>query len=284
MIRIVSDSTCDLSEDIIEKYNIKILPLHVITDEDHLDGVDIYPDQLYEWANSNKTTPKTAAPSVYDVIECFKPIIAAGDEIIAFSISSNMSASFNSMLMAVEELEAADKISVINSANLSTGVGLLVLHAAILVQNSPDLSCDEIVDIIKGLRPMVRASFVVDTLTYLYRGGRCTGVEALAGGVLKLHPCIQVKEGQMIVGKKYRGNYHRIILDYVKDMEKTILNAKDDFVFITHSGIDQSIISDVKKYLEKLHIFKKIYITRAGSVISSHCGYGTLGVLFIENM
>ncbi|SDB50184.1 DegV family protein [Butyrivibrio sp. INlla16] len=280
MIRIISDSTCDLSKELKDRFNISILPLHVIADKDHLDGIDISPDELYKWADANHTTPKTAAPAVYDATEMFKRIIDAGDEIIAFSISSSMSSSYNNMRLAASELGAEDKISVIDSANLSTGVGLLVLHAAKLA--SEGISRDQIVEKINDMIPYVRASFVVDTLTYLYRGGRCSGVAALAGGMLKLHPCIKVSNGAMQVGKKYRGKYQKIVLNYVKDLEPALLNARDDFVFITHSGISEEVIFDVKTYLQELGVFKEIFITRAGSVISSHCGYGTLGVLFIE--
>ena len=131
------------------------------------------------------------------------------------------------------------------------------------------------------LRPRVRASFVVDTLTYLHRGGRCSGLAAMAGGVLKLHPRIEVNNGKMNPGKKYRGRMKNVVLDYVKDMEEDLKKAKKDRVFITHSGCDKEIVDEVKNYLKQLDVFDEIYETRAGGVISSHCGPGTLGVLFI---
>ena len=135
---------------------------------------------------------------------------------------------------------------------------------------------------IEELKPLVSASFVVDTLTYLHRGGRCSSVEALAGGMLKLHPKIVVENGKMSANKKYRGKMGSIILSYAKDMEEDLKNAKKDRVFITHSGCDESIINEVRSYLESLNVFNEILVTRAGSVISSHCGPGTLGVLFIQ--
>lgn len=280
MIQIVSDSTCDLSAELIEKYGIKILPLHVMLgEEEHRDGVDITPDELYKWADANKTTPKTSAPSMEDVKEIFEPILEAGNEIICFTISASMSTSINCIKLVVDELEAEDRVSIIDSANLSTGIGLQVLEAAVMAESGKDRA--SIVAEIERIKPLVRASFVVDTLTYLHRGGRCSGVAAIAGTMLRLHPSIHVVDGAMVVGKKYRGKYDGIVLNYVKDMEDDIRKAKTDRIFITHSGIDEDIINKVKDYLNDMGIFKEILVTRAGSVISSHCGYGTLGVLFI---
>lgn len=281
MIKIISDSTCDLTKDLLEEYDISILPLHVILGEkDLLDGVTITPDEIYEWADANKTTPKTSAPSIEDAIELIKPYVDNGDEIIYFSISKEMSTSINVINLAADELEATDRIHVIDSANLSTGVGLLVLEAATMAREG--MNANDIVTKIEELKPLVRASFVVDTLTYLHRGGRCSSVAALAGGVLKLHPKIVVEDGKMSATKKYRGKMDSVILSYAKEMEEDLKNAKTDRVFITHSGCDEAIIQSVYSYLEELNVFKEIIITRAGSVISSHCGYGTLGVLFIS--
>ena len=281
MVKIISDSTCDLTKKILEEYNISILPLHVILGEnDFLDGVTVTPDEIYEWADANKTTPKTSAPSIEDAIDLFKPYVENGDSVIYFSISKEMSTSINVINLAADELEATDKIFVIDSANLSTGVGHLVLEAAIMAKEG--MAAKAIVEKIEELKPRVRASFVVDTLTYLHRGGRCSSVAALAGGVLKLHPKIVVENGKMNATKKYRGKMDSVILTYAKDMEEDLQNAKPDRVFITHSGCDENIIHSVYSYLEELNIFKEIIVTRAGSVISSHCGYGTLGVLFIS--
>ena len=281
MVKIISDSTCDLTKELLEEYNISILPLHVILGEnDFLDGITVTPEEIYEWADANKTTPKTSAPSIEDAIDLFKPYVENGDSVIYFSISKEMSTSINVINLAVDELEATDKIFVIDSANLSTGVGHLVLEAATMAKEGMNVS--DIVAKIEDLKPLVRASFVVDTLTYLHRGGRCSSVAALAGGVLKLHPKIVVEDGKMSATKKYRGKMDSVILSYVKDMEEDLHNAKTDRVFITHSGCDEEIIQSVYSYLEELDIFKEIIVTRAGSVISSHCGYGTLGVLFIS--
>lgn len=282
MIRIFSDSTCDLSKELAERYDITILPLHILLGEDEfLDGVNITPDEIYKWSDEHKTTPKTSAVSIEDVMKATKPYLDQGDEIIAFSISDEMSTSGNVMHMAAAELEAEDRFHVVNSANLSTGIGLLVIEAAIMTKEGK--TAQEILAKMEELKPFVRASFVVDTLTYLYRGGRCSGLAALAGGALKLHPQIVVVDGVMKPAKKYRGNILRATMDYVKDMESAILNAHKDRVFITHSGSDPKVVQEVYDYLESLHYFDEICITRAGGVVSSHCGYGTLGVLFIAN-
>ena len=281
MVKIISDSTCDLSPELIAKYDIDILPLHILLGEDEYeDGKNITPEQIYSWSDENKTTPKTSAPSLTDAIELFKPYIDEGREIVCFSISSSMSTSGNVMRIAAEELEAEDRITVIDSANLSTGIGLLVIEAANMAQK--DHTAAEIVSAVEALKPNVRASFVVDTLTYLYRGGRCNAVSAMAGGVLKLHPKIVVENGAMNASKKYRGKINSVITAYVKDMENDLKAARPDRVFITHSGCDRTIVEEVHSYLENLGVFSEILETRAGGVISSHCGPGTLGVLFIS--
>lgn len=281
MIKIISDSTCDLSKELLEKYDISIVPLHIhLGDMEYGDGVDITPDDIYKWSDANKTTPKTSAASIQETVDVMEPFVKEGMELICFSISGSMSASGNVMRLAAEELEAEDKVFVVDSANLSTGIGLLVIEAALMARTGK--SAVEIVEEIERLKPLVRASFVVDTLTYLYRGGRCSAVAAMAGGVLRLHPRIVVENGKMDAGKKYRGNIGSVILSYTKDMEEALKNAKQDRVFITHSGCDTEIIQAVREYLESLNVFEEILETRAGGVISSHCGPGTLGVLFIS--
>ena len=280
MVRIVADSTCDLGLELTERYGITVLPLHVLLgDKEYRDGVDITIDDIYKWADANKSTPKTSAPSAEDAVAVFRPILDAGDEIIAFSISASMSASYEYMNMAAEILDAEERISVIDSANLSTGIGLLVIEAAEMAARG--MSRTEITERMEELKPLVRASFVVDTLVYLHRGGRCSGVAAMAGTALKLHPKIMVTDGAMHPEKKYRGRYSNIVLDYARDMEEELRKARPERVFITHSSIDPDIVNSVRNYLESLNRFEEIHETRAGGVISSHCGPGTLGVLFI---
>ena len=280
MVKIISDSTCDLSAELQKQYDVDILPLHIILGaNDYEDGFGITPDELYCWSDASKQTPKTSACAVDEAMAMFEPYVSEGREIVCFSISESMSSTCNNMRLAAHKLEADDKVFVIDSASLSTGVGLLVIEAALMAQKG--MSGKEIADAIELLKPRVRASFVVDTLTYLHRGGRCSGAAALVGSTLKLHPKIVVSEGRMSPAKKYRGRMSRAIMDYVKDLEGELKAAKPDRVFITHSGCAQEDIDMVKQYLEGLGRFDEILITRAGGVISSHCGPGTLGVLFI---
>lgn len=279
MVKIIADSTCDLSKELLERYNISILPLHILLgEEEYLDGVNITPKEIYNWSDRHKTTPKTSAPSLEDAVELMKPYLEEGRELVCFSISDDMSTSGNVMRLAAEELKAQERVRVINSANLSTGIGLQVIEAAIMAQKGMD--GETIVRQIESIRPRVRASFVVDTLTYLHRGGRCSGLAAMAGGALKLHPRIVVEDGKMKPGKKYRGSMNKVIMSYVKDMEEDLRNAEKDRVFITHSGCEKELVDEVKAYLKSLEWFDEILETIAGGVISSHCGPGTLGVLF----
>ncbi len=279
MIKILSDSTCDLSKELVERYDLGIIPLYVrLGDKEYLDGVNITPEELYKWSDEHGETPKTAAPSVEDISKYLDP--NGSDEYIIFTISSSMSACFNNVRLAAEDLEMSDRVYVIDSANLSTGIGLQVLYAAEMAKAGK--SAKEIVQEIENTKGKVRASFVVDTLVYLHRGGRCSGVAALLGTALKLHPRIAVADGAMHPEKKYRGSSKRFVLDYVKDMEADLKNARPERVFITHSGCDREIVEAVRAYLNDLGVFNEILETRAGGVVSSHCGPGTLGVLFID--
>ena len=280
-IRIMADSTCDLSPELIEKYEIAVLPLNIVMDDtSYLDGVETTPDKIYTWADANRTTPKTSAPGIEAAVEFLRTAVEAGEEVCYLGISEQMSATCQVLRLAAEELEYTDHVCVVDSMNLSTGIGLQVLYAAELAQSGCSLT--ELEERLKEYRERVRASFVVDALTYLQRGGRCSAVTALMGNALKLKPRIAVTDGKMGVSKKYRGNQKKTVMDYAKDMEADYLRAEKARVFITHSGIAQEIIDEVRSYLEALGHFEAIYVTRAGGVISSHCGPGTLGVLFVE--
>ncbi len=277
-IKLVADSTCDLSEELIEQYNISIIPLCIVMGEkSYYDGLEISPDELYEWADANKTTPKTAATSFDYASKVLKPFMEAGDDIIFIGIGEKLSTTANVIRLIASDNDY-EKLHVVDSANLSTGIGLQVLYAARLAAEGK--SADEIVSLIETRRDKVRASFVVETLTYLARGGRCSSVTALLGNALSLKPEIVVEDGSMKVAKKYRGKQSSVILKYAKDMEEALKKADPTCVFITHSGCEQEILDSVREYLESLNRFENIYTTRAGGVISSHCGPGTLGVLF----
>ena len=279
-VKIIADSTCDLSGELIAKYDITIVPLCIVLDEkSYFDGEEITPDEIYAWSDEKKTTPKTAAVTFDRVADAYKTYVDEGCDIIFFGISSQMSTTCNVARIVAED-EGYDRVFVIDSQNLSTGIGLQILRAAEMAQAGK--SAEEIVEQIEGARGKVRASFVVDTLTFLARGGRCSSVAALMGNTLKLHPQIVVKDGKMGAAKKYRGKMSVALADYVKDLTPALMAADPKRVFITHSGCEDEIINMVKSKIEELGVFEEILITRAGGVISSHCGPNVLGVLFYE--
>lgn len=277
-VKIVADSTCDLSADLIEKYDITIIPLCIVMGENsYFDGIETTPEEIYKWADANKTTPKTAAVTIDNASSLLKPFMDEGREIVFFGISIQMSTTCN-VVRLIGEDASYDKLHVIDSQSLSTGIGLQVLYAARLSMAGE--SAASIVEKVEKRRSAVSASFVIDTLTYLSRGGRCNSVTALLANTLKLKPEIVVKDGAMIVAKKYRGQLGSVLLKYAKDQEETLLAADKNCVFITHSGCSDDVVAPVKEYLESLSHFENIYVTRAGGVVSSHCGPGTLGVLY----
>lgn len=281
-VRIFSDSTCDLGKELIDRYSVTIIPLCVVMGEkSYYDGEEIGQEEIFRWAEENKTTPKTAAITAERLEAAVKPVLDAGDDVILFTIASGMSSTYN-LSQIYSEDNGNGHMRVIDSANLSTGIGLLVIKAAEMAAAGD--SAEEIVRKTEELIPYVRSSFVIDTLTYLARGGRCSSAAALLAGTLKLHPEIVVKDGAMGAEKKYRGTLGGAIEKYTHDLEENLKNADPDRVFITHTiqEKDRRIVDETRKYLESLGIFKEILETRAGGVISSHCGPGTLGVLFIE--
>ena len=280
-IRIVADSTCDLSPDLREKYDITIIPLCIVMeDKSYYDGEEITTDEIFEWSDTNRTTPKTSAVSYERALEIMKPFMDAGDEIIFFGISEQMSTTCNIIRLIAEDMEYP-KLHVIDSTNLSTGIGLQILYAAELAADGK--SATEIIERVEQRRGKVRASFVVETLTYLARGGRCTAVTALLANTLKLKPQIIVERGAMGVTKKFRGRQSSVIMKYARELEADLLMADPTCVFVTHAHCDDAIVKEVVDYLEGLDYFGKVYVTNAGGVISSHCGPGTLGILFYAN-
>jgi DegV family protein with EDD domain len=279
-IKVVSDSTCDLSSDLLEKYDISIIPLMIsLGDKTKKDGVEISPDEIYSWSDETGQTPKTAAPTIGDAIAFLEPFVKKGLDIIFFGISELMSATCNVIRLAAQNM-GYDRIFVVDSKSLSTGIGLQVLRAAIMAKNGA--SVEDILKDNSEINSKVRASFVVNTLTFLHRGGRCSGVAALLANTLGLKPEIVVNDGKMVVGKKYRGNIKSVLLKYAQDRKEQYLNAESDRVFITHSGCAKEVVDEIKQYLEGLKIFKEVLVTRAGGVISSHCGPNTLGILYIS--
>lgn len=280
MVKIVSDSTCDLSAELIRRTGVNILPLHVLLgDKEYLDGVNITPYDIFAWSDQNKTTPKTSAISTAEAMDALRPLLQDGDSLVCFTVAGKMSVTCQNIRMAAKELHAEDRIAVIDSCNLSTGIGLLIMETADMIAQGADLNAikarmDELI-------PRVRSSFVVDTLTYLHRGGRCSGLAALAGSALRLHPRISVTNGAMAAGKKYRGRMNRVLLEYAQDLHEELLHADPKRVFITSAACDPETVAAIRTQLTAMNRFTEILETTAGSVVSSHCGPGVLGILYI---
>lgn len=277
-VQIVADSTCDLPADLKEKYNIVTIPLCIILDDkSYYDGEEITPAEIYEWSDKNRTTPKTAAVSYEHSLEILKPFMDNGDEIIFFGISAQMSTTCNVIRLLADDTEY-DKLHVFDSMNLSSGIALQAIYAAELAAEGKNAA--EIIERLEQRRGKVRASFVVETLTYLARGGRCSAAVALLGNTLKLKPQIVVEKGAMGVSKKFRGKQSSVIMKYAKELEADLLQADPSHVFVTHSGCDEELIKEVVAYIESLNYFAEIHVNVAGGVISSHCGPATFGILF----
>lgn len=277
-IKITCDSTCDLTVELYEKYNVEVLPLGVsLGDEFYHDGVDVTAKSIFSFVEEKGVLPKTAAVSIGEYEEVFRKYVDQGYAVIHINISSELSACHQNARLATEELEG---VYPIDSRNLSTGSGLLVIAAAEMAQQGH--SAQEIVERLEALREKVDASFVLQTLEYLKKGGRCSSVVALGANMLQLRPEIEVADGGMKVGKKYRGKMERSITDYVKGR----LGGRDDIcmdrIFVTHSYVPDEIVEKVVALVKELHPFAEVLETKAGCTISSHCGPECLGVLFFK--
>ena len=280
-IKIIADSTCDLSPELIKKYDIGIIPLHIIMDGQSFDdGVNVTPDDIFKWSEETKNTPGTSSSSMMEIIDVYKEYLKTYDYLLCFSISRKFSGSYNMMRSAARELDALDRIYVINSKNLCSAIGLLIIKAKEMVDKGKEI--EEIYAKIRDMRPYVNSSFVVDTLDYLHRGGRCSDAAHLLGVALKMHPKIIVEEGEMRVSKKYRGNMKRVHREYLEDLKDELKKARKERVFLSYSGDYPDDLDEIRDILYKKYRFKEVLVTRAGGVISSHCGPGTMAIFFME--
>lgn len=279
-IKITADSTCDLSRDLVEKYHVGILPLSVIMDgKAYRDGVDITPSDIFENVSKTGVLPKTSASSVDEYSEFFKEQLEGFDALIHFNISSKASSSHDNAVTASRLFKG--KVFAVDSLALSTGQGLLVLKACDLAAEGKKPK--EIVEIVEGLRDKVNTSFVPDALDYLHKGGRCSLASLMGAKVLKLHPLIDMKDGQMYAKKKYMGGMDRCLKNYVNDLAETYHSYDKTRCFITHSSCEREVVDKVRAQVEELFGFDEILETTAGCVVTSHCGKNTLGVLFIHD-
>lgn len=273
-----ADSTCDLDEELKERYHVKYFPLHInLNGKDYLDNVTITPEEIYQEYYDHKVLPKTAAVNVQEYIEHFRPWVEDGCEVIHVNLGHALSSSYQNCCLAAQEL---GHVHVVDSCNLSTGTGLTVVATGKLIEKG--LDAETIAERLRAGTSRRHASFILDTLTFLSAGGRCSSVTAFGANMLKLKPCIQVdnRDGSMAVGKKYRGSLDKVLVKYVKDELARYPDVNTDLLFITHSGIPQDYIDLVKKTVEDTVTFKEIHITKASCTISCHCGPNTLGILF----
>lgn len=276
-VKISADSVCDLSPEQKEALNLPILPLYVMLDgKEHRDGVDIVPEDIYNHVAAGGDIGSTAAISVADYIEFFNDQLKDCDQLVHFHISSSMSSCYQNACIAAEEVEG---VFPVDSANLSTGIGLLIIDACEMAAKG--MSGQEILDAINERKTKVEASFVVDSVNFLHKGGRCSAVAALGANLLGLKPCIEVCDGAMGVAKKYRGKIGKCLVQYVRERLEGREDIDTSKIFITNSGGFteeelQAVEDEVRKYFD----FGQILRSRAGCTVSNHCGPKTLGILF----
>lgn len=278
-IILTADSTCDLTKELKDRYKVKYTPLHIVLGEkSYEDGVNIKPDEIYRNFEATGILPKTAAVNVDEYINFFSPYIEEGFSIIHINLGSALSSSYQNACTAAKQL---GNVYPIDSCNLSTGSGHLVIEAAKMIERG--MEAKEISDTLKAMTPKVHASFIIDKLNYLRAGGRCSALAVLGANLLKLKPCIEVNnaDGSMDVGKKYRGSLDRVLIQYVDEKLAQYDDIRKDKIFITHAGIGDDHVKVVYDHLSSKGYFDNIYITRASCTISSHCGPGTLGILFM---
>ena len=278
MVKIITDSTNDLSKEIIEKLDIEVIPLSVnFKDASYLDGIDITTEELYKIVDEKKELPKTSAVPIATFMDVFKKYLDEGYEIVYTGISSFMSSSFNNANMAVQELET-DKVFVVDSMNLSTGIGLLLLKAC--KDRDAGLSAKEIAENMNKNNKLVLSQFAIETMEYLHKGGRCSSVAKIFGSILRIKPIIAVRDGKMHVAAKPLGKMQKALDMMIKQIEEDKNRLDLDHILVTHSLAFESrdyILPILKEKFPGVDIIDTV----AGCVISSHCGKGTIGILYM---
>ncbi|MBR6404711.1 MAG: DegV family protein [Lachnospiraceae bacterium] len=275
-IKITCDSSCDLSQELYEKYDVEVIPFGIYFGEElRTDGVDVQCEDLYEFADRTGKLPKTVAVSPSGYAEVFKKYTDQGMSVIHINLSSEMSSTHQNALIAASELP---NVYPIDSRNLSSGSGHLVLLAKELADQG--LSAPEIVDILNEAKTRLDVSFVLTTLNYLVMGGRCSALKAFGANLLNLHPEIKVRNGVMGVGKKYRGNMKKYVDAYIHGALDNRTDIDTHRIFVTHSPMDPAIVQYAVDLVKSMYDFDEVLETPAGCTVSAHCGPGTIGVLF----
>ncbi|NLO48434.1 MAG: DegV family protein [Clostridiales bacterium] len=274
--KITADSTCDLSAQLVEKYDIRIVPLQIVmAGKPYKDGLEITPKEIFQYVESGKGICQTTAVNVEEYAEVFRQELSRYDAVVHLNIGSGFSACYQNACIAAEEFQ---NVYVVDSKNLSTGMGHLVLDAALMAQSGAEP--EKIKDAMDEAAGKLEASFVINSLKYLHKGGRCSAVAALGANLLQLKPCIEVIDGKMDVGKKYRGSFEKVIRQYVEDRLKDRTDIDDKRIFITSTCSDRQLLDTVKALVVGFVEFKEVIETFAGCTVSNHCGPDTLGILF----
>ena len=277
-IKILSDSTCDLSPAQLAEHNIDLARLTIVKgDEQFADGLTIFPADIFEHVAAGGDLCTTTAINIGEYQELFEKYSAEYDGIIHINIGSGFSSCYQNACLAAEDYP---KVRCIDSMNLSTGQGHVVLEACRLAETCEDL--DEIADKLKDFASRVEASFVLDQLKYMVKGGRCSSAAALGANLLNLKPCIEVRDGKMSVVKKYRGSYAKCLANYVKDRLADREDILRDELFLTYTTVTDECLAAVKDAIAAHGNFDTVYETTAGCTVSCHCGPATLGVLFVR--
>lgn len=275
--RITCDSSADLNKDMYEKYDIPVIPFTITAGEKEYKDFDLSNEQLFDIVKQTGSLPKTSAINEYDYDEFFKNA-NKGEGIIHFSISSKISSTYNNALNASKKF---DNVYVIDSMSLSSGVGLQVMYAIKLREQGVPI--EEAVKLITERRSAVQISFVVDTLKFLHKGGRCSALSLLGSNLLSIKPSIVLKDGKMQVGKKYVGKIHKALEKYVSDTLIDFNTPDTDLCFITYSSATEEMLEVTKNVLSQNAKFKNVIETTAGCTVATHCGPNTLGIIYYND-
>ncbi len=276
-IAISTESTADLTKEIIIENDFKIIAYPILLGETSGFDGEITTRQIIDFVNENKVLPKTSAVNDFRFTEHFGNLLKDYDAIIHFALSSELSATYNNAVRASQNFK---NVYVVDTRSLSTGIGLLALYAKQLVNKG--MTAKEIYDLCLKRVPYIQASFELKRLDYLYKGGRCNALTLFGANLLKIRPQIIVSDGKMMPGKKYRGNYAHVVKSYCQDVLEKFNNPDLTTAFVTYTTADDDIVLTAREYLSERG-FKNIYVTRAGATITSHCGEDCLGILYIND-
>jgi DegV family protein with EDD domain len=276
MIKVTTESCADLTPELIKAYNLSIFNLKVILGENEYSSDQLTGQDLFDFVAKTNKLPKTAAGSILNYVEFFTENLKGYDALIHISISKEISASYNNASLASKEF---NNVYVIDSKSLSTGIGLIVHKVYNMTKDN--LPIHQILSTADELIAKTQASFVVDTIDYLYKGGRCTALAMIAATVFRIHPILKLINGKIVPGSKIAGSIKNAVPKYLETIYKTNDDPDLSICFITHTKIDDECLNKAKEFAKSIG-FKEIYDTEAGAIISSHCGPGTLGLLYIN--